>query len=71
MTDVLTLGEVVRLKSGGPNMTITNMNVLGIVGAVDCTWFVNDKQEHGPFAMEALVAVPMQDAGTSWAEKVP
>ena len=38
-------GEVVQLKSGGPRMTVEEIEG----DQVDCTWFEKNKQHHGSF----------------------
>ena len=38
----LKIGNVVRLKSGGPDMTVENVSPDGVVG---CTWF-NEKEAY-------------------------
>lgn len=59
-------GDVVRLKSGGPAMTVSeypvkeaiNKNV--IVGKVECTWFKEGRQlTHALFNEETLEPVNM------------
>jgi len=48
-------GDIVRLKSGGPEMTIT-----GISYNEDewkCSWFGGKKLEHGEFPPEAIEGV--------------
>jgi uncharacterized protein YodC (DUF2158 family) len=44
LADEITAGSVVRLKSGGPSMTVKAVgeNALGEHGAY-CEWFVQDK----------------------------
>lgn len=48
------VGDVVRLKSGGPAMTVTGTSD---TGWVICHWFVDEKSkaESGSFPPEALV----------------
>lgn len=64
-TKTLKLGDVVRLKSGGPLMTVHELNStwekdgLRFTGTI-CVWFVNDasgqdfKAYHSIFAPESL-----------------
>ena len=48
-------GDVVRLKSGGPQMTV---NQILNIGHVECFWFDdNDNHMWGNFAPEALELV--------------
>ncbi len=48
----LKIGDVVQLKSGGPAMTVKNID--NLPDEVDCTWFVNDKAKYGAFNVNAL-----------------
>ena len=65
MHEEIKLGMVVRLASGGPNMTV--MNVPESVGRpVGCVWFGRDKDgvwsmesELASFKPEGLVFVPL------------
>lgn len=49
-------GDVVRLKSGGPNMTVEQVGQKAMTGerAVWCVWFVGTKKSNDTFAPEAL-----------------
>ena len=52
------IGDLVKLKSGGPKMTVTRVDNLGIRTIVRCTWFAGSKKEQGEFPPEALVSPP-------------
>ena len=52
------IGDLVKLKSGGPKMTVTRVDNLGIRTIVRCTWFAGSKKEQGDFPPEALVSPP-------------
>jgi uncharacterized protein YodC (DUF2158 family) len=52
------IGDLVELKSGGPKMTVTRVDDLGIRTIVRCTWFADSKKEQGEFPPEALVSSP-------------
>lgn len=39
MNDKSRLGDVVRLKSGGPTMTVNGLTLLDGVVHVECVWF--------------------------------
>lgn len=48
------VGDVVKLKSGGPFMTVTRVEQEGGKAIVFCSWFVGTKQERGNFPPDAL-----------------
>ena len=56
------VGDVVRLKSGGPNMTVDNASSTRLI----CAWFdaANAYQSHG-FDQGALEKVPSKDPDLS------
>jgi uncharacterized protein YodC (DUF2158 family) len=49
-------GDVVRLKSGSPAMTVEKVGQINGKDAVFCTWFENNKQQRGHFSPAALEA---------------
>lgn len=51
----LSKGMIVRLKAGGPDMTVNGIS--GTTGQVHCVWFAGKKLEQGYFAPETLVLV--------------
>jgi uncharacterized protein YodC (DUF2158 family) len=55
MTDVVSVGDVVRLKSGGPAMTVDQLqnSSLGIPTAW-CSWFDGMKKVTGDFPVSSL-----------------
>ena len=53
------IGDLVKLKSGGPKMTVTRVDNLGIRKIVRCTWFTGSKKEQGDFPPETLVPAPL------------
>ena len=59
MADTLKVGDVVRLKSGGPKMTVTQVGTDSITEllTVWCAWFVLTKQETGTFPADAVEPV--------------
>lgn len=64
MTDSIKAGSVVRLKSGGPTMTVSQTGQRGMGGGplhAWCDWFVQDKapwkQENGVFPLTSLTLV--------------
>ena len=50
-------GDVVKLKSGGPKMTVqkTSRGIGDRGWTVRCDWFAGSKKEQGVFAPEQLV----------------
>jgi uncharacterized protein YodC (DUF2158 family) len=64
MPDSFKPGDVVRLKSGGPAMTVTQLNSAVMENGADCQWFDSkDKLKRGVFSQDALKSVP-PDTGT-------
>ncbi len=58
MSDSFNVGDVVRLKSGGPKMTVEYIDPGSDAGMkVDCVWFEDRKREIGTFAAAALEKV--------------
>jgi uncharacterized protein YodC (DUF2158 family) len=57
MADDLKVGDVVKLKSGGPVMTIQRLGA-GIAADKSqgawCDWFVDNKPQHGWFPLTSL-----------------
>ena len=50
-------GDVVRLKSGGPKMTVMDIDGHGNhLDVVTCTWFVDGEYKPGKFRMCMLEA---------------
>ena len=51
------VGQVVKLKTGGPEMTVVSVAEGKIQAAYNCTWVVGGKQHFGEFLSEAISAV--------------
>lgn len=51
-------GDLVKLKSGGPDMTIMS---LGHTGSYLCVWFSDSKRNEGYFGEESIVKVEESD----------
>jgi len=51
------VGEVVRLKSGGPDMTVKTVPT-DTVAKYYCQWFAGKKLEQGDFPDDSLEKVP-------------
>jgi uncharacterized protein YodC (DUF2158 family) len=59
------VGDIVRLKSGGPDMVVRRVCV-GYSsdlpnGDYDCQWFAGKKLDKGTFPFESLVEVQTED----------
>jgi uncharacterized protein YodC (DUF2158 family) len=59
MADAIEVGAVVRLKSGGPLMTVEEIEERSKGRAAVCSWFVNDKRERSTFLVSTLEVVDM------------
>lgn len=56
------VGQVVQLRSGGPEMTVSDISdVMGNKEKVRCQWFGGRKLEGGTFPEESLVEVPADE----------
>jgi uncharacterized protein YodC (DUF2158 family) len=51
------VGDVVKLKHGGPNMTIRAKNAYGKYDEVETNWFVEDHLHTGTFPVDTLLLV--------------
>ena len=54
------IGDIVKLKSGGPDMTVKSENTRFDTGAVygyECQWFAGKKLESGNFPTDSLEKV--------------
>lgn len=51
MAEAFQLGDVVRLKSGGPAMTVHGDSY----GNVICVWFVGTERKSGEFAPTSII----------------
>lgn len=64
MTDKIKKGDVVKLKSGGPAMTVYDVgNHLGTESAF-CTWFENKTKHDDAFPLEILDVVTVSPQGS-------
>lgn len=55
MENELKVGDVVFLKSDGPNMTIEDIGEYNFAIKAYCSWFVEGEKKSDVFALEALV----------------
>jgi uncharacterized protein YodC (DUF2158 family) len=71
MTAKYKIGDIVQLKSGGPEMTVTavlddktfEFDVIpgcDHIPAVSATWFNGKKMDHGRFPIDALIIVKQE-----------
>lgn len=62
MTDKFEKGDLVRLKSGGPTMTVSKVG--GPVNPpIHCKWFSDGKVQSASFGPESLTKVEEDDEG--------
>ena len=54
--DAFKAGDTVKLKSGGPLMTVEGIGTMHNTRLVRCTWFIDDVLKRGEFQPESLVA---------------
>jgi uncharacterized protein YodC (DUF2158 family) len=47
-------GDVVRLKSGGPQMTVEKVASWNGAMTADCSWFSDNKLQSGSFPLTSL-----------------
>ena len=57
------VGDTVRLKSGGPDMTVMRVGTAGGESMVWCAWFEGTKDAYGLFPPETLKALEPQPTG--------
>lgn len=51
------IGDVVRLKSGSPSMTVTSIDTRSGSPTAWTTWFSGSEAKHGDFPVAALEAL--------------
>lgn len=63
-TAVYTVGDIVKLKSGGPDMTTKEVITIqhgsergNFSGSYRCQWFAGKKLDNGVFPQESLLKV--------------
>jgi uncharacterized protein YodC (DUF2158 family) len=59
------VGDVVQLKSGGPDMTVAEASSVGDKDHVWCQWFGGRKLERGRFPAASLVSTPSDSGKTN------
>lgn len=55
MSDAIKAGDIVQLKSGGPTMTVKQVEDLHGAMTAWCDWFDGKKQADGTFPVTRLV----------------
>src|SRR5262249_18880955 len=63
------VGDTVKLKSGGPDMTVTRIGTSGGETMVWCAWFEGTKDAYALFQPETLRATSEPDAAPSKPEQ--
>jgi uncharacterized protein YodC (DUF2158 family) len=53
------VGDIVQLKSGGPEMTIQTVPD-NAYGSYKCQWFAGKKLESGHFPLDSLKSAPLE-----------
>jgi uncharacterized protein YodC (DUF2158 family) len=48
------VGDIVQLKSGGPMMSVQNINKGDTYKPIECSWFAGKKHETARFSAETL-----------------
>ena len=62
MSEEFQRGDIVQLKSGGPNMTVVEVGVdLDLQPEVTCHWFAGAKLQRGFFRPEELESADEAD----------
>lgn len=56
-TGQFTIGTIVKLKSGGPEMTVQRFLALSSGNVFRCQWFAGKKLESGDFPPDSLELV--------------
>ncbi len=60
MSEKFKKGDIVRLKSGGPKMTIDGVDQIS--KTVHATWFAGSKHQRAHFSFESIEIVPPDEA---------
>ena len=58
------IGDIVRLKSGGPPMTVDEVDKRAASQIIACLWFDGAQLEDGEFSPASLVLVTNEEAAT-------
>lgn len=60
MANKISAGDTVRLKSGGPTMTVNSVRPRHGKEYAHCSWFVDSEKHDGAFPLESLKQVEGQ-----------
>lgn len=65
MSEEFKPGDIVRLKSGGPRMTVESVSTSQPTGTrvAQCLWFEGDTRHQNEFALQALEVAPPTHKG--------
>jgi len=55
--DEFKVGMIVQLKSGGPKMTIVEIDTEMRYRSINCHWFSGSKLEYGSFHPKSLIII--------------
>jgi uncharacterized protein YodC (DUF2158 family) len=65
MAKQIKVGSIVKLKSGGPKMTVEAVfRDVSKETYVQCSWFEGDKRVEGQFGLEAIETVEITPNGS-------
>jgi len=54
MNEQIKAGDNVRLKAGGPTMTVDDVKEINGVVRAYCSWFIKDEHKHSSFPVTSL-----------------
>lgn len=57
LKNLFEIGQIVKLKSGGPDMTIQCFSTIKFSGNYRCQWFAGKKLENGVFPEQSIELV--------------
>jgi uncharacterized protein YodC (DUF2158 family) len=66
MADQITVGTVVELKSGGPDMTVSEVKSWNGVTTAWCDWFEGKDKKTGSFPVTSLKAVTEESGSVDY-----
>jgi uncharacterized protein YodC (DUF2158 family) len=73
MASEFKVGDIVKLKSGGPEMTVerefVNYDTKKTTGRYECQWFAGKKLESGQFQEDSLELAPAKNSAEASGSK--